>query len=147
MPLAIARPTAFDNMTPDYFGRIFSTAWQMSLKGKPLQVIAMTDIGFCAGEAFTNPKEWSGRALALAGDELTYEEMERIFKAKTGKEVPTTFRIPVRLMMMMVKELGIMFKWFYDQGYGADVAALRKVHPESKHFGAWLETESGFRKV
>jgi hypothetical protein len=94
-----------------------------------------------------NPKEWSGRAVALAGDELTYEEMERIFKAKTGKEVPTTFRIPVRLMMMMVKEFGVMFKWFYDEGYGADVGALRKINPELKDFRAWLETERGFKKV
>ncbi|KAL3450330.1 nucleoside-diphosphate-sugar epimerase family protein [Aspergillus insuetus] len=148
MKWTILRPTAFfDNMTPDYFGKVFATAWQMSLKGKPLQLIATTDIGFFAGEAFMNPKEWSGRAIALAGDELTYEEMERIFKAKTRKDVPTTFMIPVRLMMMMVKELGVMFKWFYDEGYGADVAALRKIHPELKDFGAWLETESGFRKV
>jgi uncharacterized protein YbjT (DUF2867 family) len=47
MNWTILRPTAFfDNMTPDYFGKVFATAWQMSLKGKPLQLIATSDIGF-----------------------------------------------------------------------------------------------------
>ncbi|OJJ95116.1 hypothetical protein ASPACDRAFT_1883731 [Aspergillus aculeatus ATCC 16872] len=146
MRWTILRPTAFfENLTPDYFGLVFATAWQMALKGKPLQLIATSDIGFFAAQAFLHPEESQGKAFSLAGDELTYDQMATIFKQKTGKDVPTTFRIPVKLMMMAVKELGVMFKWFHDEGYGAEINALRKLNPDLKDFGTWLETESGFR--
>ncbi|RAL08754.1 NAD(P)-binding protein [Aspergillus homomorphus CBS 101889] len=147
MEWAVLRPTAFfENLTPDYFGRVFATAWHMALKGKPLQLIATSDIGFFAAHAFLHPEESRGKFFSLAGDELTYDQMATIFKQKTGKDVPTTYRLPVRLMMMAVKELGVMFKWFYEQGYGADIEALRKISPVLKDFGTWVETESGFRK-
>jgi hypothetical protein len=35
----------FENFTPDEYGEIFATAWQMSLKKKPLQLVATSDIG------------------------------------------------------------------------------------------------------
>lgn len=147
MGWTVLRPTAFfENLTPDYFGRVFATAWQMALKGKPLQLIATSDIGFFAARAFISPEENKGKFISLAGDELTYDQMATVFKQKMGKAVPTTFRIPVWLMMMAVKELGLMFKWFHDQGYGADIAALRAINPDLKDFGTWLETESGFGK-
>ncbi|KAL1886625.1 Ubiquitin carboxyl-terminal hydrolase isozyme L3 [Paecilomyces lecythidis] len=146
MDWVVLRPTAFfDNLTPDYFGRVFATAWQMSLNGKPLQLIATSDIGFFAARAFMSPEECKGKFFSLAGDELTYDQMATIFKQKTGKDVPTTYRIPVWLMMKAVKELGVMFKWFKDEGYGADIAALRAINPQLKDFGTWLETESAFK--
>ncbi|KAL4937292.1 hypothetical protein BDV06DRAFT_227100 [Aspergillus oleicola] len=34
MRWSILRPTAiFENLTPDYFGKVFATTWKMSLKG------------------------------------------------------------------------------------------------------------------
>ncbi|EKV11573.1 NmrA-like family protein [Penicillium digitatum PHI26] len=145
MEWTILRPVAFfENFTPDYVGKVFMTAWQMTLKGKPLQLIATSDIGFFAAAAFLNPEASKNHASSLAGDELTFDEMSTIFKKSTGKNVPTTFRIPVWLMMVAVKELGIMFKWFHDEGYGADIPALKKLNPGSKNFGEWLKEDSQF---
>jgi uncharacterized protein YbjT (DUF2867 family) len=145
MQWTILRPTAFmENLSADFFGKVFATAWGMGLKGKKLQIVATSDIGFFAARAFMDPEEFRGKFLSLAGDELTYEEMATVFRQKIGRDVPTTFRFPVWLMMKAVKELGVMFQWFYDEGYGADVAALRKMHPGLKDFGTWLQTESGF---
>ncbi|KAJ5172483.1 hypothetical protein N7492_005076 [Penicillium capsulatum] len=145
MAWTILRPVAFlENFTPDYFGKVFTTAWQMSLKGKPLQLIATADIGFFAAEAFTHPEASQGKAISLAGDELTFTQMADIFERSTGKKVPITFRLPVWLMMTAVKELGVMFKWFYDEGYGADVAELRKTHPALKDFKTWLVEDGQF---
>lgn len=146
MAWTILRPTAFfENLTPDYFGKVFTTAWQMSLKGKPLQLIATSDIGFFAAEAFTRPEAFNGKAVSLAGDELTYAQMAEVFERVTGRNVPTTFRLPVWLMMAAVKELGLMFKWFHDEGYGADIAELRKMKPELKDFAKWLAEDSQFK--
>ncbi|KAL3461212.1 hypothetical protein BJX64DRAFT_261507, partial [Aspergillus heterothallicus] len=69
MRWTILRPTAFfENLTPDYFGKVFATAFQMTLKGKPLQLIATSDIGFFATRAFLHPEESQGSFFSLAGD-------------------------------------------------------------------------------
>jgi len=44
----------------------------------------------------------------------------------------------------MVKEVNIMMKWFHDEGYGVDISALRKEHPDLMDLGAYLEKDSGF---
>lgn len=148
MEWTILRPVAFfENLTPDYFGKVFTTAWQMSLKGKPLQLIAIGDVGFFAAAAFMNPEASKNHAFSIAGDELTFDEMSETFKRLTGKKVPTTFTTPVWLMMTMVKELGTMFKWFYDQGYAADIPALKKLNPELKTFVEWLKEDSQFETL
>ena len=145
MAWTILRPVAFmENFTPNYFGKVFTTAWQMSLKGKPLQLVATSDIGFFAAEAFMRPDELAGKALSLAGDELTFAQMAQVFERSTGRKVPTTFRLPVWAMMAAVKELGVMFKWFHDEGYGADLAEMKRMNPELKDFGRWLAEESQF---
>ncbi|KOC13432.1 nmrA-like family protein [Aspergillus flavus AF70] len=135
MQWVILRPVAFlNNFTPDFFGSVFTTSWEIVLRGKPLQLISVTDIGFFGAQAFLHPDEYKYRALSLTGDELSYDEMARIFKRVTGKDVPLTYGFLARLLMWAFKELGVMFRWFHDSGYKADVRALRKLHPGLKNF-------------
>ncbi|KAJ5159469.1 uncharacterized protein N7482_006473 [Penicillium canariense] len=147
MDWTILRPTAFyDNLTPNFFGRFFSTCFKMSLKGKPLQLVACSDIGAVAAEVFLHAEDYKGRAISLAGDELTYDQFAQIFKEKTGQTMPTTFTFLCWVMVTMVKDMGYMLKWFHDEGYKADIEEVRKIHPGLKDFGTWLETESQFKK-
>ncbi|KAJ6128296.1 hypothetical protein N7471_009513 [Penicillium samsonianum] len=147
MTWTILRPVAFlENFTPDFFGKVFATCWKNTVKDKPLQLISVGDIGFFGAQAFIYPNQYQNRGISLAGDELTYDEMTEIFKNKTGKSVPTTFGFVAKGLMAMMKDLGCMFQWFYDVGYGANIPELRKVHPELKDFGTWLENDSGFDK-
>lgn len=132
---------------PNFFGKVFATSWKIILKEKPLQLIAVTDIGFFGALAFQNPEDWQGKALSLAGDEISYPQMARIFKEETGKDVPLTFEFLCSVMMYFVRELGNMFRWFNVQGYGADIVELRKLNPDLKDFKNWLNTESGWKKV
>jgi hypothetical protein len=94
-----------------------------------------------------NPEASKNHAFSLAGDELTFDQMSEIFKSLTGRNVLTTFRLPVWMMMAAVKELGVMFKWFHDVGYGADIPALKKVNPGLKNFENWLKTDSKFPTI
>jgi nucleoside-diphosphate-sugar epimerase len=143
----ILRPVAFfDNLTPSYFGKIFATALQVGLKGKPLQYIATSDIGHFAAQGFLKPEEYSGKSISLAGDSLTHDQMAAIFKEKTGKNFPSTFKFLANALLSMSKDMGAMFKWFHDEGYGADIDELKKVHPGLKDFSAWLEKDSQFMK-
>ncbi|KAE8167822.1 nmrA-like family protein [Aspergillus tamarii] len=147
MEWAILRPTAFyENLTPDFFGKVFATCFKMALKGKKLQMVATSDIGHFGADAFLNPDQYKGRGVSLAGDELSFEEMERVFVQKRGESLPMAFRPVCSLFMAMMKDMGYMFRWFHEEGYGADVRALKEVHPDMKDFGTWLEMESGFAK-
>ncbi|CAI7569121.1 unnamed protein product [Penicillium pancosmium] len=148
MVWTILRPVAFyENLEPNFFGKVFATSFRMSLKGAPLQMIGVNDIGAVAAEVFLNPEKYKGQEISLAGDELTYTQFEKIFKEKTGKSsVPTTFQFLVSGFMYMVKDMGYMFRWFHDEGFGANVEEVRKIHPGLKDFGTWLETESAFAR-
>ncbi|KAL4934669.1 uncharacterized protein BDV17DRAFT_12304 [Aspergillus undulatus] len=147
MAWSILRPAAFldGGLVRGFAGKAWATTWKVALDGKPLQVIAVSDIGFFGAQAFLKPEEYAGKAMSLAGDELSFEELVRVFKSKTGTGVPMTFEFVARIVMWLVKDLGLMFRWFHDEGFGVDIQALKKVHPGLKDFGAWLETEGGWK--
>ncbi|KAK1997978.1 NmrA-like family protein [Colletotrichum falcatum] len=147
MEWAVLRPVAFmEDLTDDFMGRVFTTAWRMAVKEKPLQLVAVSDIGHVAAEAFLRPEEYKGRGISLAGDELTIDQFADVFKKTTARELPGTYRVFCWLIMSLVKDFGWMFKWFYDVGYGADIQELRKQYPGLKDFETWLKTESDFAK-
>ncbi|KAF9877499.1 NmrA-like family protein [Colletotrichum karsti] len=147
MKWSILRPVAFmDNFTDDFMGRVFVTAWKMAVKEKPLQLIATRDIGFFGAQAFMKPEEYRGKGLSLAGDEVTFDEMSRVFKKVTGAPPAGTWRFFPWLFMALMKDFGRMFRWFYDVGYAADVPTLKKEYPAMKDLETWLKTESDFRK-
>ena len=146
----ILRPVAFmEGLTPNFMGKVFATFFKIGLKpSKPLAFIATSDIGFFAGQAFLQPEspEYKNKAISLAGDELTFGQLSQVFRERLGYELPTTFDFVARFVLWMVSELGIMFKWFDEEGLTADIPKLRTMNPGLKDFGTWLETESGFPK-
>lgn len=147
MDWTVLRPVAFyENLVPGFLGKVFATSWDMTLgQEQKLQLVATSDIGFFAAEAFTKPDEYRSQTISLAGDELTYMQFKNIFAEKTGQNLPTTFRFVAGGINMMVKDLGLMFKWFRDVGFGADIPKLKEVNPELKDFGTWLKKESQFK--
>ncbi|OAP63412.1 hypothetical protein AYL99_02639 [Fonsecaea erecta] len=147
MDWTVLRPVAFfENLAPDFFGKVFTTSWVRTLGRKQkLQLVATSDIGFFAAEAFLKPEQYKNTKLSLAGDELTYDQFKTIFEQKVGAPLPTTFSLVAALIMWMVKDLGYMYRWFRDVGYGADISSLRQLNPELKDFATWLETESPFK--
>ncbi|KAH7064041.1 hypothetical protein BKA63DRAFT_177735 [Paraphoma chrysanthemicola] len=150
MSWTILRPVAFmDNLTPNFFGRVFTTSWLLRLgQAKKLQVIATSDVGLFAARAFihANEEEYKNKSIGLAGDELTFDQMTRIFEDKTGEKLPMTYMLVARALNWMSAELGVMFKWFRDTGFGVDVQKLRRENVGLKDFGTWLETESAWGK-
>ena len=39
-----------------------------------------------------------------------------------------------------------LFSWFGTDGYGADIAQCKKIHPGLKDMETWLKTESKYKK-
>ncbi len=146
MTYTILRPVGFfDNWTPDFMGKGFGAMWRAGLPDKfKLQLIACSDIGFFAAQAFARPEEYKNKAFALAGDELSFSQANQVFKEKTGKDMPTTFTFLGSAMLWGIKEMGSMFAWFREEGYGCDIAALKKQNPKLKTLGDWLEKDGQF---
>lgn len=149
MSWTILRPPAFmDNLTPDMAGKMFPTAWKQYL-GSPdrsLQLISSADIGVFAAQAFLKPEDYHNQELTIIGDDITYEEADRIFKEKVGKNIPTTFNALASLGLWAIKDLGLMFRWFREEGFGGNLDESRKRYPGVMGFGEWIEKKSGFVK-
>ncbi|TDZ13326.1 NmrA-like family domain-containing protein 1 [Colletotrichum orbiculare MAFF 240422] len=141
----ILRPVAFmDNMAPGLETKIMATSWRVAVREKPLQLVAVRDIGRAAARAFLHPDEFAGREVPLAGDELTLEQANAVFRAKVGTEIPETFQFFVRFLHWMIAEFGAMYAWFYTDGFRVDVAKSRRDNGGLLTFAEWIERESQY---
>jgi len=104
---------------------------------KTNQLIAVDDIGAFAAIAFENPQEYIGKSIEIAGDELTEPQTAETFSRVIGR--------PVQLGQATYDpqqppdpELIKMIQWFNDDGYRADIPALRKLYPALTTLETWL---------
>ncbi|KAL1626142.1 hypothetical protein SLS54_002976 [Diplodia seriata] len=147
MGWTVLRPAIFmDNLAPGFAGKLFMTSLKDVMGSRPLQWVATRDIGVFAAMAFEEPEKWNGRAVGLAGDMVTFEQLDGLFQRVTGKPVGTTFGLLGKALKHGVKEVGTMLDFFKDEGYKADIPALRKVHPGMMDLETWLRTQSQFVK-
>lgn len=144
MTWTILRPVAFmENLTPDFIGRTFAAMW-MNMGDTRLQLVATKDIGAFAAIAFAQPVRFKNTAISLAGDSLTQAEGNQVFVRSLGRPMPRSWAFVGRLIQWMMPELGTMFQWFVDVGYGANIAECKQVHPGLLDLGTWLKEESKF---
>ncbi|KAF5973962.1 NmrA-like family domain-containing protein [Fusarium bulbicola] len=145
MGWTILRPVVFlDNISPDFQSKVFMTSFRIAMKDKPLQWIATSDIGVFAAEAFADPDRFDKKAIGLAGEELTFEELDHRFRSVTGNGVGTTVGLLGKALKAGVKEVGLMLDWFEEEGYNVDMQLARSFHPHIKDVRAWLKQDSAF---
>lgn len=96
--------------------------------GKGVQNIAVEDIGVFAALAFADPKRYVGKTIELSGDELTEPQIAETFARVIGR--PVTLAKPTPgAGRRSEEEMKAMFVFFDGEGYDADIASLRKIHP------------------
>ena len=136
----ILRPVFFmDNLlSPDNRAAILAGTLSLALHPDTrLQMIAVDDIGGFAAMAFDNPDQWAGRAVELAGDDLTMTECADKLGAVVGR--PVAFQeLPIEQLRAFSADYATMCEWFISHGYEADVAELRRLYPPLKDLDAWL---------
>ncbi|KAF1913272.1 hypothetical protein BDU57DRAFT_456869 [Ampelomyces quisqualis] len=133
MGWTILRPVAFmDNLAPGFPTKVFLAALRDTMQGKSLQWVSVEDIGKFGARAFRENEKWNARAEALAGDELTVDEMSSCFERAVGSP-------------WAVSEVNIMITWFAAEGYGAEIDKLKKEEPELCDFETWLRERSGWK--
>jgi hypothetical protein len=78
--------------------------------------------------------------VSLAGDELDNSEMSSLYQERTGKPIAATNPFLTKRLGWLVGAIGLIFKWFDEMGYGANIGALRREHPGLLNLGV-LELE------
>jgi uncharacterized protein YbjT (DUF2867 family) len=105
---------------------------------KSFQMVDANDIGVFAAMAFENPGEWIGREVDLAGDEMTMPQIADTFSRVIGRQVDY-FQVPWnQFEEQMGEEYTVMYRWFDEHGYEADIAALKEKHPGLVAFEQYL---------
>lgn len=103
-----------------------------------LQQVSVEDIGAFAALAFENPEQWLGRAFDLAGDEPTMRETAATFERVLGRSVQYV-QVPWDdFWAQFGEEYFVMYRWFEDVGYEADIGAVRAAHPPTSTLEDYL---------
>lgn len=147
LDVTVFRPVFFmDNLSrPDQRERILDGTLALPLEPEvPLQMIAVDDIGAFAARAFDRPDRYKGEALELAGDELTGSEAARVLERALGRSVEFE-PVPVAAIRERSEELALMFEWFNEEGYAADVDRLRSLLSDLKTLADWTQTQEWIR--
>ncbi|KAK3619790.1 hypothetical protein LTR56_022397 [Elasticomyces elasticus] len=145
MGWTVLRPVAFmDNLAPGFPTQVFMAAMRDTLGSKPNQWIATSDIGVFAKLAFESPSKYNKKAIGLAGDELTSQQLSQAFKNTTGSAMDGTFWFLGSFLKYMVAELGTMINWFGSDGYKANIPELKKMHPGLLTMEEWIKQKSAF---
>ncbi|MFE3720126.1 NmrA/HSCARG family protein [Streptomyces cyaneofuscatus] len=129
LPATILRPVFFMNNLLHFADVEGERVMSLPVEpDKPMQFIASDDIGVFAADAFDRPAEFIGREIELAGDEITFPQVAEVYERITGT--------PSRLEATPIEER--MFEWFAEEGYQADIPALRELHPGLLTFEQFL---------
>ncbi|MFF3847840.1 NmrA/HSCARG family protein [Streptomyces sp. NPDC002328] len=146
VPTTVLRPSFFmDNFCAHGPRNVDGTlVVQLALKPDTrVQFIAVDDIAHFAAQAFDRPQEYLGRAVELAGDELSATQVAEAFAARSG--LPARFEeLPLDAVaadpyIPNAPEIALMFEWFQEHGYRADIAALRAEHPGLHTLASFLK--------
>ncbi len=141
MNWTILRPVFFmDNFSaPNFRAGIMRGVLSNPMRpDKPLQMIAVDDIGAIAALAFAKGEECYGRAFDIAGDELTMEQAAQQFSEVLGQTVRFQ-QAPLDELKKSMPGVATMFQWFNDVGYSADIERVREFYPGLLTFNAWLK--------
>ena len=145
LPATILRPVGFMDavgaaaIPRGMFLGIFRANFGSSL---PIQFVATYDIGWFAARALEDPERYAGRAIPLAGDQLSIDDIVQTFKAVTGRK-PWVAPIPTFLAKRaMPKEFLDMFTWIREKGFKADIAQVRQEYPQLLTFAGWVKKYS-----
>lgn len=140
LPTTIFRPVyfMFNFSSPEMHAAIMKGTLPMAIKpGKPLQMLAVEDLGEFVRIAFEHPDEHIGKTMDLAGDELTMSQVASAFSRIIGKTVRYVYQ-SIGDVQRFNADTAKMFEWLNEQGYHIDIAALIGLHPGLMSFETWL---------
>ena len=142
LPHTIIRPVFFMENWQGMKARMEPGKLMLPLKPDTrLQMIAVDDIGAFVTIAFEFPGRWQGHALDIAGDELSMSQVAQALGRVSGEDVNYVQAPWDKFEQQAGQEMTLMFRWFEDVGYHADIPALRQQHPSLMNFERWMHAK------
>ncbi len=147
IPCTIFRPVYFMQNFEAMQEQILDGTLSMALEpGRALQMLDIEDYGELVAEAFQDPDRYLGMELEVASDEMTLESAAARFSDIMGMQVRANRLTLDELKDAMGEEYEVMFRWFNEEGYEADISQLRAEHDvDWNRFETYLERE-GWQK-
>jgi uncharacterized protein YbjT (DUF2867 family) len=130
LPYSIVRPTTFmTNLeeSPALMRFIALSMMRGTPSQKPIQMIAVEDIGKWVAHMFLDKEKYLFKAVEIAGDEVTFTKMIIAYQKVYGK-TPISIKLPSSLFSM--GDLGKMISWINKYGYQADLRMNRAEIPD-----------------
>lgn len=107
------------------------------------QLIAVADIGSFAARAFSAPADWIGRAMDIAGDELTTPRIASAIAAATGRAVRYRHISLDEIRAQSPQRAAALAALYEDPDRpAADLQNCRAAAPGLLGFATWLDTPS-----
>jgi uncharacterized protein YbjT (DUF2867 family) len=104
-----------------------------------MQLLAVDDIGRLVSLAFDRPDAFMGKAIELAGDELTGPQMAAILGKAIGISI-TYKELPVESLHEFGADLEMLFDWMNRRGFAGDIEALQEIIPGLKTLEMWASS-------
>src|SRR5260221_864079 len=138
VPYTILRPVAFmDNNNWRRAYILSGTYTGMGLRPEKCgQTVAVDAIDDFLALPFADKKSYHGKAIELAGDELTETQTAEVFSKLIGR--PVTLAGPSGQSWTPEEEAKAAFNFFNGVAYDANIAALRKHHQGLLNFEQYL---------
>ncbi len=136
LPATILRPVYFmENLNWKREQILNGALESMGLdSGKTIQLISVEDIGRFTAIVFEDPTTYVGQEIEIAGDELTEAQMVDVFSKILDRSVELT---PLTTTSLY-EDMAVMYQWFNDYGYTADLDELRIMNEELTSFEEWV---------
>lgn len=139
---SFVRPAYFmeNFLSPDMIDHIYNGDLPFPLETEmSMQFVAVDDIGEMVKLMFNNPETYLGKAIEIAGDELTGSQIAETLSKAIGKTV--TYReIPVESLHEISADYEMMFDWMNRRGFAADIESLKEKLPTLKTLETWADS-------
>jgi uncharacterized protein YbjT (DUF2867 family) len=146
LPYTILRPVFFmynyNAMRPMIEG---GTLPQPLSPDTKLQQLSEEDYGGMVAEVFERPADFANRELEVTSVDMTMPEIAAAFSSVLGKSVEYQ-PIPFEAFEQQAgEEVTIMYRWFENVGYAADLAQLKREFSKLSDFESYLRNRGWAR--
>lgn len=140
----VIRPPFFlENLQPGFFGKLVATIWRDNCPDTKLAVVDTHDIGKLAAAAFLEPEDhkYRNQSLRIAGDRITFTELDAEFVSKTGSPVPTTYSFLASMLLFVVSDVAKVVRFLREPGFAADPDQSKELLPQHHliNLERWLD--------
>jgi len=107
-----------------------------------LQQIAVADIAQFTALVIERRKDFLGKRIDIASDELTLVTTAAAISEAAGRHIEYT-ALPIDSVRQWNADLARMYEWFDRVGYDADIVGLRSLYPEVDwhRFSTWAREQ------